>query len=96
MAKQTQSIKDKQLTADEIEKLKSCVNAVVVNLQYAKDIADQTKELVSEVADELEINGTEIKDAARTLFMQNLAAKRAKQTAMEELLETLGYTLDEE
>ena len=52
-------------------------------------------ELIGEVADELEIKPSEIRDAANTLFKQNLADRQRKQKAVEEILEVLGYDITE-
>lgn len=89
------SIQDKNFTPDEITKLKSAINAIVVCLQQMQDVRDQSNELADEVAEALEIKAADIKDAARTLYKQNFAQRRAKQEALEELLETLGYDMDD-
>lgn len=89
------SIQDKSFTPDEITKLKSAINAIVVCLQQIQDVRDQAKELADEVAESLEIKAADIQDAARTLYKQNFAQRRAKQETLEELLETLGYDLDD-
>ena len=88
------SIQDKNFTPDEITKLKSAINAIVVCLQQMQDVRDQSNELADEVAEALEIKAADIKDAARTLYKQYFA-QRAKQEALEELLETLGYDMDD-
>ena len=89
------SIQDKNFTPDEVAKLKSCINAVVVCLQQIDDVRANAKDLVTEVADALEIKAADINEAAKTLYKQNFAQKRDKQEKLEEMLETLGYYLDD-
>ena len=89
------SIQDKNFTPDEITKLKSAINAIVVCLQQMQDVRDQSNELADEVAEALEIKAADINEAAKTLYKQNFAQKRDKQEKLEEMLETLGYDLDD-
>lgn len=91
-----ESIKDKHLTAPEVAKLKSTVNAIVVSLQQMEDARISYSDLAGATAAELDLKKAEIIDAARTLHKQNIAAKRAKQDAVEDILTTLGYDLDDE
>ncbi len=87
------SIKDKNLSPDEVAKLKSLINSVVVSLTHIDDIRSQMKEDVAEVAAELDIKPAEITEAAKTLHKQNMAAKRRKLSATEEMLTELGYDI---
>lgn len=89
-----ESLKDKNLSGDEVQKLKSVVNSLVVSLQHIEDIREQMKEMVTEIAEDLEIKKADITAAAGALHKQNIAEKRAKQDALEDLLETLGYEID--
>lgn len=89
-----EALADKNLSGDEVQKLKSVVNSLVVSLQHIADIREQMKEMVSEIAEDLEIKKADITAAAGALHKQNIAEKRAKQDALEDLLETLGYELD--
>lgn len=89
-----ESLKDKNLTVDEINKLKSVISACTVSLQHIDDIKEQMKEMITEIAADLEINKAEIGAAAAALHKQNVAEKRAKQDALEEMLEALGYEIN--
>lgn len=91
----TESLKDKNLSTEEITKLKSVVSALTVSLQHIDDIKEQMKEMVAEIAEELEIKKSDISAAAGALHKHNVAEKRAKQDALEELLETLGYEIND-
>lgn len=88
-----ESIKDKNLSSDETAKLKSLINSLVVSLTHMDDIRAQMKEDVGEVAAELELKSSEIMDAAKTLHKQNMAQKRQKLSATEEMLTELGYDI---
>lgn len=90
----TEALKDKNLTGEEIQKLKSVVNSLVVSLVHIDDIREQMKEMVAEIAEDLDIKKPDISALAATLHKQNIAEKRAKQEALEELMETLGYEVD--
>lgn len=89
------SIQDKNFTPDEVAKLKSCINAVVVCLQQIEDVRANAKDLVTEVAEALEIKAADINEAAKTLFKQNFSQKQEKQEKLAEMLEALGYDLDD-
>lgn len=89
------SIQDKNFTPDEIVKLKSAINAIVVCLQQIEDVRASMKEISAEVADELEIKTADINEAAKTLYKQNFGVKQEKQENLETLLTTLGYDLDD-
>jgi len=89
------SIKDANLNKDEIAKLNNAIKSCLVSFTHMQDIRDQMAELIGEVADELEIKPSEIRDAANTLFKQNLADRQRKQKAVEEILEVLGYDITE-
>ena len=90
------SIKDANLTKDEIQKLTNTIKSCLVNFTHMQDIREQMAEMIGEVSDELEIKPAEIRDAAQTLFKQNLAQRRQKQKAVEEILEILGYDVTDD
>ncbi len=92
----SESLKDKNLSTEDITKLKSVISALTVSLQHIDDIKEHMKETVAEIAEELEIKKADITAAAGALHKQNVAEKRAKQDALEELLETLGYEINDE
>lgn len=93
---QAEALKDKNLSGDEVQKLKSVVNSLVVSLQHMDDIREQMKEMVSEIAEDLEIKKGDITGVAGALHKQNIMEKRAKQDALEDMLETLGYEINED
>ena len=82
---------DKSFKENEIEKLKSVLKSCQVTLQHIDDLKEQMKELVCEIADELEIKPSEINKAARSLYKNDIAEKRAQHEAVEELLGIAGY-----
>ena len=90
------SIKDANLTKDEIQKLNNTIKSCLVNFTHMQDIREQMAEMIGEVSDELEIKPAEIRGAAQTLFKQNLAQRRQKQKAVEEILEILGYDVTDD
>ena len=90
------SIQDKNLTPDEVAKLKTCINALVVCYQQIDDVRANAKDLVGEVAEALEIKASDITEAATTLYKQNFAKKEEKQEKLKDMLTTLGYDLDDE
>ena len=92
----SESLKDKNLSTEDITKLKSVISALTVSLQHIDDIKEHMKETVAEIAEELEIKKADITAAAGALHKQNVAEKRAKQDALEELLETLGYEINDD
>ena len=89
------SIKDANLSKDEIAKLNNAIKSCLVSFTHMQDIREQMAEMIGEVSDELEIKSSEIKDAAMTLFKQNLADRRKKQKAVEKILEVLGYDISD-
>ena len=89
-------ILEMEFTPDELAKLNSVMNSCVVSLRHQMDINDQMKEMVAELASELEIKPQDIMEVARTLFKQTLPQKRAKQQVLETLMIKLGYDIDSE
>lgn len=90
------NIFDKNFKQHEIEKLQSVLASMQVSLQHIDDIREQMKELVKEAADELELKPSEINKAARCLYKQDIADKRAQLEALEELLQIAGHDISGE
>lgn len=82
---------DKNFNDKEIEKLKNTLNSCRVTLRHIDDLKAQMKELVQELADDLEIKPSEINKAARALYKEDIADKRTQHEAIEELLSMAGY-----
>ncbi|AUS03044.1 coil containing protein [Vibrio phage 2.275.O._10N.286.54.E11] len=85
------NIFDKSFKPEEVSKLKTILDTCRVSLQHIKDIQEQMKDDIREVAEELDIKPSEINQAAKALFKEDIAAKREKHEAVEELLEIAGY-----
>ena len=86
----------KTFTPDELLKLKSAINGLVVCHQQLVDVRASMSDLATDVATELDIDAADVKAAAATLHKQTLAKKRKQQTAIESIFEALGYDIEDE
>ena len=94
MAKaEKQSIFEKNFKPEEVVKLKTILGSCHVTLTHIKDLQVQMKELVDEAAEELELNPADIRKAAKAIYSENIASKRADQESLEEMLEIAGYDI---
>lgn len=88
---QVSNVLTKSFKESEIEKLKSVLASCRVIQQHISDLNEQMKELVKEAADDLDIKPSEITKAARALYKNDLANKKAQYEVLEELLQMAGY-----
>lgn len=82
------------LTPEEVAVLKKTIDDTVIVYNDIKIMQEGVKDAIQEASEELNIKESDIREAAKTIFQQNINKKKQKQKALEKTLSAIGIDLN--
>lgn len=88
------SMDEANLTPEEVAVLKKTIDDTVIVYNDIKIMQEGVKDAIQEASEELNIKESDIREAAKTIFQQNINKKKQKQKALEKTLSAIGIDLN--